>query len=168
MRILKHSRGVTLVELMATLSAAAVALTLGFPSFRGLQADMQRTQVRYALTASFTLARSEAARRGVPVTVCPSLDGITCSPDSGLDWSRGWIVKINHGGEPKVLDAARFRNDSFAVAADGEIARGVTFKSSGVPSATGAFLYRDDKATCQLRLSPLGRIEVLATNPACS
>lgn len=168
MRSLNHSHGVTLVELMTTLTAAALALTLGVPSFRGLQANMQRTQFRYALTASFALARSEAVRRGVPITVCPSSDGATCSSRQTLDWSRGWIVAINIVGAPKVIDAARFDNDAFAVTVDSEIGRGITFGSTGVPSATGTFLYRDGNVTCQLRLIPLGRIETIASDPTCT
>jgi len=167
MRTLKHSHGVTLLELMTTLSAAALVLALGVPSFQGIQADMQRTQVSYALMGSFSLARSEAVRRGVPVTVCPSFDGATCSFVSGLDWSSGWIVTTSERDDPQLLHTSHFQGDSFALRADSNIGRAVTFASNGIPRAAGSFVYDDGQETCQLRLIPLGRLEPDQSNPAC-
>lgn len=153
---------------MTTLSAAALALTLGVPSFREWQADMQRTQVRYALMGSFSLARAEAIRRGVPVTVCPSGDGLTCSKDSVTNWSDGWLVAINAGGMTQVLERVRFGQPSFKLHADASIASGVTFQSSGFPGSNGIFSYRDDAADWEVRLIPIGRLEAASSLPPSS
>lgn len=158
----------TLVDLMTTLGAAALVLTLGVPSFRGLQADMQRTQVRYALMGSFSLARAEAIRRGVPVTICPSADGLTCSKDSATNWSGGWLVAVNEGGTDQVLDRVRFAEPTFSLQADASIARGVTFQSSGFPSSNGIFSYRDDTTNWEVRLIPIGRLEAASSLPPSS
>lgn len=84
----RSALGFTLFELMMTVAVAGVVLTLGVPSF----VDMVRnnraaTNVNELLTA-FSIARSEAIRRGLNVTVCRSSDGVTC----GDDWADGWIV----------------------------------------------------------------------------
>lgn len=84
----RRAHGFTLLELMVTVAVAGVIFTLGVPSF----VDMVRnnraaTNVNELLTA-FSIARSEAIRRGWNVTVCRSSDGATC----GGDWADGWIV----------------------------------------------------------------------------
>lgn len=158
MRILKHCRGVTLVELMATLGAAALALTLGVPSFHGLHADMQRTQVRYALAASFALARSEAIRRGAAVSLCPSADGATCAGGQATDWSTGWIVSAAGG---QVIEGTRLDQASASLTADQSLSGGVTFSGIGLPSATGALTYSDATTRAVYRLIPIGRLELV-------
>lgn len=160
MKIRKHDRGVTLVELSTTLLTAAVALTLGIPAFGVLRADFRYSQVSSDLMASFALARSEAVRRGVEVSVCPSGDGLTCTDPPSADWSTGWIVAAAGGRGAQVIEATRFgRPPLFVVASDQALARGVTFSSTGLPSACGSFAYSDRNTHSLFRLSPIGRLE---------
>jgi type IV fimbrial biogenesis protein FimT len=161
MKYLKHSRGVTLVELSTTLAAAAIVMTLGVPAFRGLHSDMHSSQVRSDLMASFALARSEAIRRGVAVSVCPSADGATCAKRSATDWSTGWIVKPNEGEPAQVLAATRFDEPPFSLAAAPALSDGVTFSSAGLPSSTGTLSYSDATTRSVFRLLPIGRLELL-------
>lgn len=161
----KRSRGLTLIELTSTLAAATLVLTLGVPAFRGLQSDIRGTSVRTALTASFALARSEAIRRGVPVSVCPSADGATCASGSASDWATGWIVSTPANADQEVLDRVRFDQARFTLGVDDAIARGVTFQASGSPGANGLFSYRDEGTHWGLRLIPIGRLEPLADSP---
>jgi type IV fimbrial biogenesis protein FimT len=163
----KPFHGMTLVDLMASLAAVALTLTLGIPSFRDIQSNVHRIQVLHALKASFSLARDEALRRGAPVTVCHSADGMACSSDSHLDWSKGWIVATSKQGAPQLLQSSQLPGHSFALRADANIGHAVTFASNGIPRASGRFVYDDGQETCQLRLIPLGRIEPDQSNPAC-
>ncbi len=173
MKTPKSIRGVTLIELMTTLSVAAVVLTLGVPSFRGIQLSMQRAQVSSSLTASFTLARSEAARRAVSVTVCPSSNGTSCAGDPGTDWKSGWIVFTDVDSDGAVdsgderLDTVRFERPVFKLDAANALGSRITFASSGFPASTGTFTYEDDQMTCGLRLSPVGRVEKDSNDPQC-
>lgn len=173
MKYQKHSRGVTLVELMATLSVAAVVLTLGVPSFRGVQLNMQRVQVSSSLTASFTLARSEAARRAVSVTVCPTMNGTSCRTETTPDWKAGWLVFTDLNGDgvideaDELLDAVHFKNPAFSLAPDSALGKRVTFASSGFPGTAGIYTYSDDKLTCSLRLTAVGRVEKDSNDPQC-
>jgi type IV fimbrial biogenesis protein FimT len=83
-------RGFTLVELMVVLALAAVVLVLGVPTFSDV---IERTSLATAtnmLVGSMNAARSEAITRRVPVVICASSDGGTCSGDD--DWSSGWII----------------------------------------------------------------------------
>ena len=163
----KPFHGMTLVDLMASLGAVALALALGIPTFRDIQRDMHRIQVMHALKASFSLARAEALRRGTPVTVCHSPDGTACSTDSQPDWSKGWIVTTSERGGPLLLQRSFHQGHGFALRSDSNIGRAVTFASNGIPKTSGRFVYDDGRKTCQLRLIPLGRLEPDQSNPAC-
>jgi hypothetical protein len=51
--------------------------------------------------------------------------------------------------------------------AAGAWGRGSTDPGSGLPASTGTFTYEDEKLTCGLRLSPVGRIEKDSNDPQC-
>jgi type IV fimbrial biogenesis protein FimT len=82
--------GFTLVELMVVVTLAAIVLVVGIPTFRDV---IDRTSLATAtnmLIGSMNAARSEAVTRQVPVVICASSDGGTCSGND--DWSTGWII----------------------------------------------------------------------------
>ena len=83
--------GFTLIEMMVTVALLAVLIALVTPSFRGLLRDNRAAAQANALVGSLMLARSEAIKRNVPVVVCQSDDGITCTGDDDA-WAAGWIV----------------------------------------------------------------------------
>ncbi|MDD5033548.1 MAG: GspH/FimT family pseudopilin [Methylococcaceae bacterium] len=86
--------GFTLIELMVTLSVAAIVLTLAVPSFESsIQKNRLATQSNQLITA-LNLARSEAIKRGVQVTVCKSANGSACTTSGG--WEQGWVVFVDN------------------------------------------------------------------------
>lgn len=88
--------GFTLLELMVTLTVAAVTLGIGVPSFLSIiQNNRAATQTNELVTA-LNVGRSEAVRRSATITVCSSTTGSTCS--GSTDWSDGWIAQTS-GGE---------------------------------------------------------------------
>ncbi len=99
------ARGFSLLELMVTLSVAAVLLGLAVPSFRGMWLDSERAIAVNSFVHSIFLARSAAATYHRTVSICRSLDGQTCSTDLA-NWQLGWMVFINDDrDEPPVRDA---------------------------------------------------------------
>ena len=62
-------RGFTLIELMVTLSVLAIVLSLAAPSFAELMAANRLSTQTNEFVGSLNLARSEAVRRGQPVTL---------------------------------------------------------------------------------------------------
>ena len=97
-------RGFSLLELMFTLTVAAILFGVGIPSF----VDMIRSNRAAAnineLSIAFAIARSEAIRRGANVTVCRSSDDATC----GASWADGWIIFVDNAASdtgPPVLGA---------------------------------------------------------------
>ncbi|MBN1238033.1 MAG: GspH/FimT family pseudopilin [Gammaproteobacteria bacterium] len=84
-------RGFTLLELMVTLAVAGVLVTIGVPSFFDIVRNNRAATNANEMVTAFTLARSEAIRRGARIGVCSSADQANC----GGTWSDGWIVFVD-------------------------------------------------------------------------
>lgn len=86
----KRTRGVTLVELVFVLMAAAIVVAIGIPALLRMTDDARLVSGTNSLLASILLARSEAISRHERVVLCKSATGDVCSADAG--WEQGWIV----------------------------------------------------------------------------
>lgn len=86
--------GMTLFELMLSLSILAVAGTLAMPTFADLRRNAVRTTTVNDFLHALYLARSEAINRMEVVSVCKSDDGRTCGNQLS-DWAGGWLVFAN-------------------------------------------------------------------------
>ena len=109
---MKKSTGVTLIELMITISIAAILLAAGTPSFMKMLAKNKLEAQASDFVSGLNTARSEAVLRNVRVTMCRSSDGASCSGD----WEDGWIVFDDAGANPGVVDAGEniiLVNDGF-------------------------------------------------------
>lgn len=82
--------GFTLMELMVSLTVLGILLGFAVPSFREFTRNNRVTAVQNDLVTAFTVARSEALKRSMPVSICASTDGTSCATND--DWNRGWIV----------------------------------------------------------------------------
>lgn len=85
--------GFTLLELIVTMAIVTVALRIGVPNFIDLIRSNRVSALTSNLTTAMYLARSEAIKSGVRVTLCKSADGATCTEDSG--YQQGWIVFVD-------------------------------------------------------------------------
>lgn len=98
------ARGVTLIELLVTISILVITITVVAPSFMEFMTRNRVRGVTSELMATLNLARSEAVRRGRPVSVCKSSDGATCA-GGGTEWDSGWIVFVNEDDDsPAAVD----------------------------------------------------------------
>lgn len=89
-----RSPGFSVLELMIVLMLAGIVLAAGLPALDRLILDLRRTADINAFVTAIQLARSESAKRALPVTVCASEDGLNCR-DEARDYSAGWIVFVN-------------------------------------------------------------------------
>jgi type IV fimbrial biogenesis protein FimT len=91
---MRRLRGFTLWELLCTVGIASVALAAGIPAFRTFVLDARMTADVNAWVLAVQLARSEAAKRGRPVIVCPTHDTLRCGA-AGSPWLGGWMVFVD-------------------------------------------------------------------------
>lgn len=120
---MKSNAGFTLIELIITVAVAAIVLTLGVPSFREIISNNRLTAGANEMVAALHLARSEAVKRNVRVTLCKSADGATCAASGGYE--QGWIVFVD-------------RNSNGAVNAGEEVIRSYGALPGGMTLLGGA------------------------------
>jgi len=99
MRKIKQHSGLTLIELLVTLTVLGIMVVIGVPQYQRMTATNRSAGSINSLASDLKLARTEAAKRSQVVTLCPSIDGgLTCS--NTPNWENGWIVfsDVNRDG----------------------------------------------------------------------
>jgi type IV fimbrial biogenesis protein FimT len=91
----RAGRGFTLIELMITISIAAILLMIAVPVFENAFLNSKLASQANSLVAGAQLARSEAIKRNAVVRLCPS-DGNAEAPgcSGNANWSMGWLVVL--------------------------------------------------------------------------
>ena len=80
--------GFSLIELLFTMALLSILLSLAFPVYRHLIAQLRLFTLTERINMTIHYARSEAIRRQSLVKRCKSKDGKSCSGR----WKDGWIV----------------------------------------------------------------------------
>jgi type IV fimbrial biogenesis protein FimT len=159
---MRLQRGFTILELMVTLAIAAVLFSMAAPSFS--QLTIRNRLVTYAndFIATVNYARSEAIRRGSPVSICASSDGVNCAGS----WNDGWIVFANTDsdipaavdvGEP-LLRVHEGLGDNYTLTGDAVFATDVTYDMNGAANATGVLAVCHESNTSRSRAIVLTRL----------
>ena len=99
---LRLALGFTLVELLVTVSIAAILIAVGVPSFTSIVAASNTDSATRRLSTAFSYARSDAVSRAGSVTVCASADALNCG--NAAAWSQGWLV-FRDENEDGTIDA---------------------------------------------------------------
>ena len=92
--------GFTLVELVVTLTVAAILVTMAVPSFTTMIKDNRQSTQLNDLITTLIFARSEAINRNARITVCKSADGASCAGSNG--WDQGWIAFVDSNNDAAV------------------------------------------------------------------
>ncbi|HTD02245.1 GspH/FimT family pseudopilin [Undibacterium sp.] len=90
----QQQRGVTFLEVIVVVAITGMLLMLAGPSFTGSTQRFRTLGRANELVRDLQFARAEAIKQGVPVTVCASTDGSTCSASSNA-WNKGWLTYSN-------------------------------------------------------------------------
>ncbi len=118
--------GLTVLELLIAVAAAAVLLSLAVPSYSSVVHKNRIAAATDLLYLSLNTARSEALKRRDPVRICPSADSTGCRNDG--DWSDGWLI-FNDANSNNSPDTAEIIQVVDAV--EGEIMLQVSSAFSG-------------------------------------
>jgi type IV fimbrial biogenesis protein FimT len=169
-----HNKGFTLIEVMVTLTVAAILAAISVPSFKYIIRNTTLTSLTNQLVATMSTARSEAIKQGVPV----SIDALS----GNGDWSQGWQVVKRHA-DGSVCDAkeACLIRQFDAVKSGYSIKLSeassnaiITYLPSGLLSSTGsvelkyAICAADHPVHKQVSVSETGRVASDTIDQACS
>lgn len=88
--------GVTLIELMITISILVILLAIADPSYQYITNSNRIAAEVNGLLGDIQYARSQAIKQGQTITVCESSDGINCGNQN--TWQNGWIVFFDADG----------------------------------------------------------------------
>lgn len=91
--------GYMLVELLIVLVIGAILLTIAIPSYSFLVNSSRLTVVTNDLVTALHLARSEAIKRSMRVTMCTTSSATNALPvcDASASWQQGWLVFVDGG-----------------------------------------------------------------------
>jgi type IV fimbrial biogenesis protein FimT len=140
---MKKSLGYTLIELMSMLAVVSILVSIGLPMMNVFFDSNRMISNSNDLVAGINIARSEAIKQQIRVTLCQSADTASCT-GSG-QWEDGWIVFQDPNGNASVDASERILR--LNAGADGgdvtirsndvgnQIANSVSFTSRGLPKA---------------------------------
>jgi len=115
------ARGFTLVEGMVVVAILAIVTTLAAPSFVSFIGTMNTKSAAFDLIGDLSMARSEALKRNVAITVAPV----------GGAWTKGWQI-LRPPMSPEVEPVAlRERDSRFSNVAISAPAGGIVFQPNG-------------------------------------
>lgn len=139
------ARGYSLLELLLTVTLAALILAAGIPSLAAIAARQKQSVEINALFHAVHLARKESIMRKKVVSLCPSFDGETCTP--GRDWSGGFLMFQNTDrDEPPEIDAGEpvlWRHEAGDTTRITANRRGFTLRATYKRATNGTFVVCD-------------------------
>lgn len=159
-----RQRGFTLLELLVTVSVAAILIAIAVPSLTTFVQNSRADSEADSLISSLGYARSEAVKRDATVEICPSTDDTGCSGSSS--WQTGWIVATTTTPATVLQVVPQLGGSNTLTATfNGAGVTHITFQPNGfVKAAAGAGVYATTYFTlCDLRGAQYARdVEVSA------
>lgn len=169
--------GFTLLELMITITVLVILMTIGVPSYQSTVRNNCAVSGANSLLSIFTVARSEAQRRGRTVTVCPgNSDGTGCAT-SGTAWEASLVAFVdtdkNHkldSGEELIRSLTPLSTCS---AVSSNFGSYISFDSLASPNDSGTFTITPNNQTDitrKLKISRPSKIRICnpTTDSTCT
>lgn len=169
-------KGFTLIEMMVAIAVAAVLLAIAIPGMQALSRKSQQRNAIGDISSMVARARSEAATRYQPITICATADQSTCS--GAATWETGWLMFVDLDsdqqrsgtGEDIVQVGVALPSGSKLAALYFPSAAAVTFQKGGLPQSTGTFrfcIYNGAQSTMQaINVSASGQVRVATDSNA--
>jgi type IV fimbrial biogenesis protein FimT len=154
----KHCSGFTLIELVITITIAAILIAIVVPSFNSIIESSKERATRDALISAIYTAREQAISKRVKVYLCPTSDGATCLETTS--WGSQWLVyqegeiMIHHTSKTDLI----YSN-----------AEKITFTATG-HSTSNIFKIcsnTDQSLVYELTLNRMGRVNYISASGDC-
>ncbi len=140
---MNKSPGYSLIELMSILAVISILLTVGLPLMNVFFEGNRMISNTNDLVAGLNIARSEAIKQQIRVTLCQSSDQASCTGTG--QWEDGWIVFQDPNGNTNVDVGERILRLNAGASGNQVTIRSnevtnlitntVTFTSRGLPKA---------------------------------
>lgn len=124
---MKNHSGLTLIELLVSITILAIALALGVPSFTQLMQNNRMTSQTNEVVTLLNLARSEALQRGIPVRL----------RSTAANWGGNLEVAADTNGDGDLTDATDVLR----------VEDGFAYASAGAADSDGAVSFIEFRAT---------------------
>lgn len=158
MRKITQNSGLTIIELLVTLTVLGTLITIGVPQYQRMIETNRIAGSINSLAGDLKLARSEAAKRKQTITVCASDNGTVCNTPN---WDQGWIVFNDTDGN----NARNGAETRFAINAGTGANAGLDFTDIGFTTA-GAVRYTPSGALTTTSLAGAGGTFILCETNA--
>ncbi|NND64683.1 MAG: hypothetical protein HKM24_01855 [Gammaproteobacteria bacterium] len=97
------SNAYSLLEFIVTLMILTTTVAMAVPIFENTILNSRRLTLVNEMVSAIHYGKSEAIKRQLEIVLCGTDDGLGCNHDE--NWSRGWMVFSNVGGEqPPEID----------------------------------------------------------------
>ncbi|MDJ0882102.1 MAG: GspH/FimT family pseudopilin [Gammaproteobacteria bacterium] len=160
---LNQQHGLTLIELMFTVTIAGIVMAIAVPNLNQFIKNERLTSYTNTLLTDLMLARAESVKRNQSSILCASNNETSCTGGALED---GWIVgsDANNDGD---LEAAELIKVQTAIEGDIEFTstianNTVIFDSRGFnPDTDGTFTIQDDRGAAHqktLSINKTGRV----------
>ena len=150
--LLLGDAGFTLVELMVTLTVAAILAVTAVPSFNSYILNQGVRSTSFELVSALAYARSEAIKRNQPVTL---------QAEAG-DWLNGWVAQVGDAALRTWVPASRLDIEAPDPGSEDSAISVVTFRPDGLTNASVLFTLCDQYGSAEvaqriIRLDSSGR-----------
>jgi type IV fimbrial biogenesis protein FimT len=165
-----RTAGLTLIELLVTLTIVVIIATVGVPTLRTLILSQRMTaQINYFVHGIF-LAKHSAHTRQTETVICKSPTGRRCEPEA--EWSDGWLIFVNldrdrpasvDADEPVLATSNAFDHGSIRANR-----REFVFRAFEIRSTNGTLVFCDARGASFARalvISYTGRPRIATTHP---
>lgn len=139
-----QNKGFTLVELLITLTIAALLLAIAAPAFSGWTNKQRLRTAGYDLLNDLQMARNEAVKRATRVTLNNG-DG---------DWQSGWEIFVDNNengnrdsGEPLLLSRPAYA-DALTISGTTAVSQHIGYVASGETRQPGGGLLMGTLTLC--------------------
>ncbi|MBL4631495.1 MAG: GspH/FimT family pseudopilin [Paraglaciecola sp.] len=137
---MKYQKGVTLIELMVTVSIVAIILTSVAPSIQSILIKNRIVAEINELSSLIQYARHQAIDEQTPIIICPSTDYKNCI----TDWNAPKIVFLDSDGNGKRDEATEELLVASSAIADSHVMTGpaltLQFEDTGEANMTTEIL----------------------------